>query len=80
MHELGILRNIAKIVEQAAIRNKISAIRHITLEIGAESGVVPCFLKKLYPVATEAFPILKDADLIILTVTGRGLVIKEIEY
>lgn len=40
MHELGILRQIVKIVEQTAVKNGIEHIRNITLEIGRDSEVV----------------------------------------
>ena len=49
MHELGILRYIVRIVKQTADKNKIKLIRHITLEVGYDSGIVPYYMKKLYP-------------------------------
>ena len=41
MHELGILRQIVKIVEQTAVKNGIEHVRNITLEVGRDSEVVP---------------------------------------
>ena len=80
MHELGILRHIVGIVEQVADKNRIEAIKNITLEVGAESGVVPLYMNKLFPVVAEAFPILKNAELVIHMVAGNDLIIKEIRY
>ena len=80
MHELGIVKNIVGIVEKAAVKNRITAIKSITLEIGRESGVVPGYMNKLFPMVAEAVPVLKNAELIINTVVGRGLIIKEIGY
>jgi len=80
MHELGILRHIVKVVEQAADRHIIKAVKYIALEVGSDSGIVPYYMKKLFPVAADAFPILKNTELRILMVRGRGLVIKEIGY
>ena len=80
MHELGILRHIVGIVEQVADKNMIKMIRNITLEVGVESGVVPLYMNKLFPMVAEAFPVLKNAELIIDTVAGKGLIIKEIRY
>ena len=80
MHELGILKHIGKIVEQAADQNRIQVVKQVTLEVGNESGVVPLYLRKLFPVAAEMCPVLKNAELRISMVCGNGLVIKEIGY
>lgn len=80
MHELGILRQVVKVVEQAAVKNRIAWVKHITIEVGEESGVVPRYMKKLFPVAADAIPFLKHTELRIRMVCGRGLVIKDIGY
>ena len=80
MHELGILRYIVRIVKEIAKKNKIRIIRYITLEVGNDSGVVPQYLKKLYPLLADTLPLLKNAELRIRMVCGRGLVVKDIGY
>ena len=80
MHELGILRRIVKIVEQNAVKNGIEQVKNITLEVGRDSGIVPRYMMKLFPVAVDALPRLKDAKLRIRMVRGCGLVIKDIRY
>lgn len=80
MHELGILRLIIKKLEQVADSNRIKNIKCITLEVGKESGIVPYYMEKLFPVAADALPLLADAKLKICMVCGRGLVIKDIGY
>lgn len=80
MHELGILRQIAKTVNHVAEDKIIPRVKHIVVEVGDASGVVPQYLMKLYPVAVEAYSALKNAELKILVVPGRRLVIKEIGY
>lgn len=80
MHELGILRQIVKIVEQTAVKNGIEHVRNITLEIGRDSEVVPHYMMKLFPVAADALPRLKNTELRIRMVRGCGLVIKDIRY
>ena len=80
MHELGILKQIVNVVEQVAIKNNIKVIKYITLEIGSESGVVPKYLSKLMPVAVDLVPLLKNAELRINMICGKGLVIKDIGY
>ena len=80
MHELGVLKQVVGIVEQVAIKNNIKAIKYITLEVGLDSGIVPRYLSKLMPVAVDFVPILKNAELHIRTICGKGLVIKDIGY
>ena len=80
MHELGILRQLVGVVRKTADKNRIRAIKFITLEVGDESGVVPYYMEKLFPVAVDAVPLLKNAELRIRMVCGRGLVIRDIVY
>ena len=80
LHELGILRQIVRTVERIAVEKEIREIRHITLEVGRSSGVVPRYLTKLFPVAADGCPALEKAKLRIEPVEGSGLFIKEIGY
>ena len=80
MHELGILRYIVRLVKQTADKNKIKLIRYITLEVGYDSGIVPYYMKKLYPLLADTLPLLKNAELRIRMVCGKGLVVKDIGY
>ena len=63
MHELGILKYIGKIVESAADKNGIKAVKQLTLEVGDESGIVPQYLRMLFPVTADICPVLEDAEL-----------------
>ena len=80
MHELGVLIQAVKTVDQIAKKNKIKKVKHITLEVGEESGHVPVFLTKLFPVAVEHFPVMQDTKLKIEMVPGRKLQIKDLGY
>ena len=80
MHELGVLHQVVKTVDRIAEENKIRRIKHITLEVGDTSGIVPQYLTKLFPVAVDASAVLKKAQLRLETVSGKGLSIKEIGY
>ena len=80
MHELGVLHQIVKTVTRIANENHIPRIKHIALEVGELSGFVPAYLKKLFPVAADACPLLRKAELRISMIQGRGLSIKEIGY
>ena len=80
MHELGVLLQAVKTANRIAEENKIKRIKQMTLEIGEESGFVPVFFEKLFPVAIENFPVMADAELHMEMAAGKGLKIKEIGY
>ena len=80
MHELGVLRNAVNTVAAVAKQNNIKKIKHITLEMGMESSFVPMFFEKLFPVAVDQLPALKEAQLRIEVVEGKGLSVKDIGY
>lgn len=80
MHELGVLMATVKTVSKTAQQNNITKIKHITLDVGEDSGYVPMYLHKLFPVAIDSFPLLKDAQLKIQMVQGKNLQIKDIGY
>jgi len=80
MHELSVLSQAVKTVSEIAKQHKIQSIKFITLEVGNESTYVPLFFHKLYPVAIEHFPVLHGSELKTVTVSGKGLTIKEIGY
>ena len=80
MHELGILCQVVRIVDETAQKNRIQRIKAVTLSVGEESGYLPVFLEKLFPVAIERVPLMKDAKLHIEIMPGRGLQVKSIGY
>lgn len=80
MHELGVLVQAVKTVDKIAQQNNIETIKHMTLSVGNESGFLPMFLEKLFPIAIEHYPVMKSAQLRIEEVSGKGLIIKEIGY
>lgn len=80
MHELGVLMQAVKTVSRIAKENKIEKIQQMTLEIGEDSGFLPVFFEKLFPVAIEKFPVMSEAELRVEMTSGKGLRIKEIGY
>lgn len=80
MHELGVLYQIVKTVNRIAEEKCIRKVKHIVLEVGENSGFVPQYLTKLFPVAVDVYPLLRKAKLQICLIKGDGLVIKEIGY
>lgn len=77
MHELGVLCQAVRLVEKRAAACGAASVKYLTLEVGEDSGYVPVFFEKLFPVATEQTPLLKNARLVIETVPGRGLVVRD---
>ena len=53
------------------MENEIKKIDHITLEVGETSGCVPNYLEKLFPIAIENNPVVKDAELKIIMAEGN---------
>jgi len=81
MHELGILRLAARTAVRAAEQNGVRDIKFFTLEIGSESGYVPLYFEKYFPIIREEFDALAAAELRMETVAGgRRLLVKEIGY
>ena len=80
MHELGVLYQAVRTVSRIAAEHDIRRIKHITLEVGTESTFVPAYLEKLFPLAIDRIPALKDAQLRLRAVPGQGLTISEIGY
>ncbi len=80
MHELGVLYQALKAVNKVAMEQGISRVKHITLEVGVDSGFVPAFFLKLFPAASDSFSLMHGAVLKISSVSGKGLFVKEIGY
>jgi len=80
MHELGVLLRTVKMVNRLAEQERIAKISFITLEVGEESGFVPMYLEKLFPLAVDSFPAVKGAQLRLQMVSGKGLTIRDIGY
>ena len=80
MHELGVLSYAIKTVDGIAEKNGVERIKFITLEIGDESGFVPEYFTKLFPVATDGRVRFRDTELRMEIIEGKKLNIKEIGY
>jgi hydrogenase nickel incorporation protein HypA/HybF len=65
MHELGIVFQIVKTVEQVAEENMLNSIKSVTLELGQVSGVVHNQLKNCWKWATDKSKTLNGTLLII---------------
>lgn len=77
MHELGIMFNIVRSVEGIAVKNQVSKIDTLVLQVGEESPVVPHYLEACYPAAVDG-TMLEETKLRIEIVPGKEFIIKEI--
>jgi len=64
MHELGIIQNIFKVVEETAVANNLSKISKVYLKVGKLRQVVPEFLQFAFATVTKD-TIAEDAELVI---------------
>ncbi len=53
MHELGIVYEVIRIVDNFVRENKITRVEKIVLEIGELSGAIPRFIMECYPAAVD---------------------------
>lgn len=73
MHEIGVLTEVIKTVEEVASQNQIDKITYITLEIGELTGYLPVFFEKYFSIVTEDKPAVRDAKLKMQIVRGEAL-------
>ena len=69
MHEIGIVRQILRTVEQFAEENGVRDIREVAVDCGELSLVIPKYLQELYPVVVKD-SILRNAKLRVNIVPG----------
>ncbi len=69
MHELGILFEIEKRLEQIVEEESLEGIEAVVLEVGELSSVVPEYLEECWPAAIDG-TIFKETELVIETVEG----------
>ncbi|MFA9397567.1 MAG: hydrogenase maturation nickel metallochaperone HypA [Clostridiaceae bacterium] len=72
MHEVTVLVELIKMVENAAVQNKIDEIEAIVVQIGEMSSIVPRYMKEYFPNAAEG-TILENSKLKIEMIPANGL-------
>ena len=70
MHELSILIEALRIVEETAKQQNIDSVKGVVLQVGELSSVVPKFLEDYFPIVIENKPIFNDAVLKIEMLPG----------
>lgn len=72
MHELGVVFEIIKTVENFAKINQLKKIDTLVLQIGELSSMIPRYIEACYPAAVEG-TVLQDTKLEIEVLPGNGI-------
>lgn len=72
MHELGVLIEVIKTVEDFAKANEITKIQTLVLQIGELSSMVPKYIEACYPAAVDG-TLLQDTELKIEILPGNAI-------
>lgn len=72
MHEIGVMIEVVKVVENFAEKNGIRKIEKLVLQIGELSSMIPKYIEDCYPAAVEG-TILQDTKLAIEVLPGNGI-------
>ncbi len=72
MHELGIMFNVIRSVEDFARKNGVTRVETLVLQVGELSPVVPRYIEACYPAAVDG-TLLKDTKLKIEIIPGNAL-------
>jgi len=72
MHELGVVIEVVKTVENFAKENDIKKIDSLVLQIGELSSMIPKYIEDCYPAAVDG-TIMQDTKLEIEILPGNGL-------
>ena len=71
MHEIGVVRQVIRTVEDFAKENDIKEVSEVVLDIGELSLVIPKYVEDIYAVTTEG-TILEGTKLIINVIPGMA--------
>ncbi|MEA4895346.1 MAG: hydrogenase maturation nickel metallochaperone HypA [Oscillospiraceae bacterium] len=72
MHELGIVMEIVRVVDELAKEQGITEVETIVLQIGELSPVVPRFIEECYPAAVDG-TFMENTKLEIEMMPGNGI-------
>ncbi len=72
MHEIGVLFEIIKTVENFAKQNDVKKVETLVLQIGELSSMIPRYMKNLYPATIEG-TILQGSELEIEVLPANAL-------
>lgn len=71
MHELGIVYEVIKVVDNFSKENNLTKVQKIVLEIGELSQSIPRFIEECYPAAVNETPY-EDTELEIIVLPANA--------
>ena len=71
MHELGVVMEVARVVEAFARENEVEEVNTIVLQVGELSSMVPKYIYDVYPAAVDG-TMLEKTRLDIEIIPGNG--------
>jgi hydrogenase nickel incorporation protein HypA/HybF len=72
LHEVGVLIEVVKTVENFAKRNEVTKIDTLVLQIGELSSMIPRYIEACYPAAVDG-TLLEDTKLEIEILPGNAI-------
>ena len=72
MHELGVVIEVIKTVEDIAMKNKLTKIDTLVLQIGELSSMIPKYIEACYPAAVDG-TIMQETKLKIEILPGNAI-------
>jgi len=72
LHELGVVIDIIKTVEEFAKQNGLTKVESLVLQIGELSSMIPRYIESCYPAAVDG-TLLQDTVLKIEILPGNGM-------
>lgn len=72
MHELGVMFEVIKTVENFAVQNDVTKIDTLVLQIGELSSMIPKYIEACYPAAVEG-TLLQETKLKIEVLPGNAI-------
>lgn len=72
MHELGVVIEVVKTVENFAKKNGVTKIERLVLQIGELSSMIPKYIEACYPAAVDGTT-MEETKLEIEIVPGNGI-------
>ena len=72
MHELGIVFEIVRVVENVVKEQNLPEVDTIVLQVGELCGVIPAYLDECWPAVTDTKPFFKNTKLKLDVVPGMA--------
>jgi len=68
MHEMGIILNLARTLDETAEENRLTKIGSVTLQVGEVSGIMTDYFVDCWNYFKVKHPVLKDSELRLETI------------